>query len=246
MTEEMGLIAQPERRITAKQFAAEIEEARQKAKLLRQIVDSQHLYQTIGTKKHLYVEAWETIAKGYGYIPDIEWTRKAEEGGWEAKAVLKDWGGNVVAGAEAECGTLGDSNWLGRPSFQQRSMAQTRAVGKVCRIALAWVVVLAGYAPTPAEEMDTGSDRSSAKAKPIPKSATEAPPIKSDMSWSSFWSEALKIVGVSGEEGRKKVHTAIAESSMEDWVAKGGTLAAALTMLRNLYNQKPAEGEEMP
>ena len=40
------------------------------------------------------------------------------------------------------------------PQFQLRSMAQTRAGAKALRNALAWVVVLAGYAPTPAEEME--------------------------------------------------------------------------------------------
>ena len=39
------------------------------------------------------------------------------------------------------------------PRFQLRSMAQTRAGAKALRNALAWVVVLAGYRPTPAEEM---------------------------------------------------------------------------------------------
>lgn len=39
------------------------------------------------------------------------------------------------------------------PSFQLRSMAQTRACAKAFRNVLAWVVVLAGYKPTPAEEM---------------------------------------------------------------------------------------------
>jgi hypothetical protein len=38
------------------------------------------------------------------------------------------------------------------PFFQLRSMAQTRAVSKALRNVLAWVVVLAGYNPTPPEE----------------------------------------------------------------------------------------------
>lgn len=41
------------------------------------------------------------------------------------------------------------------PQFQLRSMAQTRAGAKALRNALAWVVVLAGYRPTPAEELPT-------------------------------------------------------------------------------------------
>lgn len=45
------------------------------------------------------------------------------------------------------------------PLFQLRSMAQTRAAAKAMRNALAWVVVLAGYRPTPAEELPTTSGR---------------------------------------------------------------------------------------
>lgn len=40
------------------------------------------------------------------------------------------------------------------PLFQLRSMAQTRACAKALRQVFAWVVVLAGYKPTVAEEMD--------------------------------------------------------------------------------------------
>lgn len=39
------------------------------------------------------------------------------------------------------------------PSFQRRSMAQTRACAKALRNLFAWVLVLAGYKPTPAEEL---------------------------------------------------------------------------------------------
>lgn len=44
------------------------------------------------------------------------------------------------------------------PLFQLRSMAQTRAGAKALRNALAWVVVLAGYKPTPAEELPSRVD----------------------------------------------------------------------------------------
>jgi len=40
------------------------------------------------------------------------------------------------------------------PLFQLKSMAQTRACAKVLRNVLAWVVVLAGYRATPAEELN--------------------------------------------------------------------------------------------
>ena len=59
------------------------------------------------------------------------------------------------------------------PRFQLRSMAQTRAGAKALRNALAWVVVLAGYRPTPAEEM-TG-EREPARSE------EESPLIASDV-----------------------------------------------------------------
>lgn len=40
------------------------------------------------------------------------------------------------------------------PLFQLASMAQTRASAKALRNVLSWVVVLAGYRPTPAEELE--------------------------------------------------------------------------------------------
>jgi hypothetical protein len=60
--------------------------------------------------------------------------------------------GQVVGGAEAYC-MRDEENWAVKPWFQLASMAQTRAGAKALRNVLAWVVVLAGYRPTPAEEL---------------------------------------------------------------------------------------------
>ena len=59
------------------------------------------------------------------------------------------------------------------PRFQLRSMAQTRAGAKALRNALAWVVVLAGYRPTPAEEM-TGERESSKNVEDYQESPAQA------------------------------------------------------------------------
>jgi len=55
------------------------------------------------------------------------------------------------------------------PLFQLRSMAQTRACAKALRNVFAWVVVLAGYKPTVAEEL-TGEEE--------PPEDDKKPPIK--------------------------------------------------------------------
>ncbi len=45
------------------------------------------------------------------------------------------------------------------PTFQLRSMAQTRACAKALRNVLSWVAVLGGYGTTPAEELDDIPDK---------------------------------------------------------------------------------------
>lgn len=46
-----------------------------------------------------------------------------------------------------------EGDWGNRNTNQRISMAGTRATSKALRLLLSWVVVLAGYEPTPAEEM---------------------------------------------------------------------------------------------
>ena len=141
------------RSITPEMYAEALEGAAAKAKLFTSIVEDNRLYVEMRGRKFLTVEAWLTIAEGYGYTADIEWSRPVEGGGWEARAVVKNTFGEAVAHAEAECATRGDGEWQGRASFQQRSMAQTRAISKALAAKLRWVVVLAKYSPTPADEM---------------------------------------------------------------------------------------------
>ena len=66
------------------------------------------------------------------------------------------------------------------PLFQLRSMAQTRACAKAFRNVLAWVVVLAGYRPTPAEEMGNPDRGSSEPPPPFdePPTSKGKPPAK--------------------------------------------------------------------
>lgn len=59
--------------------------------------------------------------------------------------------GACISRASAECGE--EKPWNTRARYARRSMAQTRATGKACRLAFSWVMSLAGYEPTPFEEM---------------------------------------------------------------------------------------------
>lgn len=127
------------------------------AKILVDIVEKNNWSIALeGKKKHLMYEAWQTVGKYYGYTVKTGEANYVEYGdikGFEAKAwVIDNKTGIEIGGAEAAC--LSDEiNWKNKPLFQLKSMAQTRAGSKALRQILGFVAALAGYNPTPAEEM---------------------------------------------------------------------------------------------
>ena len=89
-----------------------------------------------------------------GVFAEVEWSRPTElADGWEARAVARNLAGSTIGAAEAMC-TRTEPNWKGRDDYALRSMAQTRAIAKALRLPLGFIVHLAGFDPTPAEEID--------------------------------------------------------------------------------------------
>lgn len=126
------------------------------AKTLEQVVRKQNLVVRIGQSEHVRVEGWTFLGSMLGVFPVVEWTRpvmhEEEQVGWEARVEARTRGGEVVGAAEAEC-LRSERTWKGRDDYALRSMAQTRAVSKALRLPLGFVMQLAGFNPTPAEEM---------------------------------------------------------------------------------------------
>jgi hypothetical protein len=81
-----------------------------------------------------------------------------KELGFIAIAHAIDAAGRVVSGAEAAC-MYSEPDWGTKPSYQLRSMAQTRACSKVGCNLFAYVLRMAGFCPTPAEEMGPSEKR---------------------------------------------------------------------------------------
>lgn len=71
---------------------------------------------------------------------------------WEARVEVRTAGGVIVGRAEAMC-SRGESTWAKRDDYAVRSMAETRAESRAYRRAIGWIMHMAGYNPTPAEEM---------------------------------------------------------------------------------------------
>jgi hypothetical protein len=83
----------------------------------------------------------------WGMRPKYEWQNEFDSNGkmiWEFNEAK---GKNLPRRKKVQVGEAPT------PLFQLRSMAQTRACGKALSNLFKWVVVLAGYKPTPAEEM---------------------------------------------------------------------------------------------
>ena len=130
-------------------------DAQTKADSLYAVVEKQHLFMQIHDKKYLTVEAWEILGRFCDLTATVEWVKSVElweAQGFEARVVVTDNRGKVVSVAESMC--LNDEpNWKGKPIFQLKSMCQTRAMSKAYRMCLSFIVSLAGYSPTPFEEM---------------------------------------------------------------------------------------------
>lgn len=141
---------------------AVLEQATAQAKVLKDVIRQQKLSTVIQGREHVSVEGWTTLGSMLGVFPVVEWTRElGDDEGWEARVVATTLSGQVVGAAEAMC-SRSESTWRKRESYALRSMAQTRATSKALRLPLGFVMQLAGYSPTPVEEMDyAGSDSGS-------------------------------------------------------------------------------------
>jgi hypothetical protein len=163
------------------EFDDAVDAAKAKAKTFVDIVEQQELFTMIGPSKHLNHEAWETIAAGYGLTAAVDsttyhWKKESDEDNGnelfmvESHAVVLDRDGTIRGGAVASCGR-DEPNWATKPVHQIASMAGTRASAKALRLMLSWVVEIAGYEPTPSEEIVDKKPRAErGKAAATPKS----------------------------------------------------------------------------
>jgi hypothetical protein len=121
---------------------------------LADIIRSRGLYSNIQGRDFVKVEGWTTLAAMLGVSPQEVSVVEHPEGVFTAIVELRRLAtGEVVGRASAECGGPDEKSWANRPRNARRSMALTRATGKACRLAFSWIMTLAGYEVTPAEEM---------------------------------------------------------------------------------------------
>lgn len=146
-----------------------IERAQMVAKPLADIIKQRKLYTPINGKNYVQVDGWTTLGAMLGITPR-EVKSEPIDNGYEAYVELvRGTDGMVIGGASAIC-TRDERNWKSRDDYALKSMAATRATGKAYRLCFSWIMNLAGYESTPAEEMiDAEVIESKPKPKPAPK-----------------------------------------------------------------------------
>jgi hypothetical protein len=160
-----------------------VQSASDLATTLADIINQRALYKTIQGRDYVLCEGWTTLATLCGLMPREVACENLEGVYVAVVSLVRISDGVELTRASAECGGDGDETWQKRPAYARRSMAITRATSKACRIALSWIMHLAGYQVTPAEEMEAvereARERAAEKAKQPP--APEKPLAKPRM-----------------------------------------------------------------
>lgn len=150
------------------------------ADAIRDVIRARGLFTDIQGREYVNIEGWSMTGAIVGVFPRTREVEAVEEGFLEELTITKhDRGGNPyekvypafdgvisyratvdlvmrdggsAGGASAMCSRR-EEQWRDRDDNQIASMAQTRAAAKAYRMTLGFVMPMAGYAPTPAEEM---------------------------------------------------------------------------------------------
>lgn len=117
------------------------------------------------TKEYVTAEGWEVLGTMLGctpYVEEVVEIPSAHKAKFCYKATVSIRQGDVVL-SRAFAIAERNERQKDRPSVY--SMAQTRALGKAYRMALSWIIKMAGYEPTPAEEMPKYNEREALEAR---------------------------------------------------------------------------------
>jgi hypothetical protein len=186
--------------------------------------------------------------ENWGEVSEYEYQDVLDEQGkkiWDRG--LRDGKGGYVR-ERVEVGTKR------KPLFQLQSMAETRASAKCYRLKLSWVAVLAGYAPTPAEEMPKDSrpadHPTQTAAEELPTELKRKAPQSQPSSLPSqpTWCECEHV---SGQHGANPPHACACDGNQ--WINGRGTVcnctafrAKAQEPVTPSYERQPQQRQSAP
>lgn len=197
---------------------AVVERASAIATALAAVLKAKSLTKHIGNRDHVLVEGWTLLGSMLGVFAEVEWTRPLEDG-WEARAAVRTMSGAIVGSGEAMC-TRRESTWRTRDDYALRSMAQTRAVSKALRMPLGFIVQLAGYDPTPADEMP---DHEAPQAR-----QTAAAPPRARISLSDLRQRVSELGEAHGADPAAVLGKPLMDASIEELIEAGKAIVSGV------------------
>lgn len=125
----------------------------QAAKQIKDYIIKNNLSVRIKDSDYVMVEGWQFAGSLMLLFPRIVKVEQLKQGEWLAQAeVVNRKTGEVVGTGYALCSKT-EGKKASFDDYAILSMAQTRAIGKAFRNVIGWIIKLAGYQSTPAEEM---------------------------------------------------------------------------------------------
>lgn len=128
-----------------------LDEAKRVATGLAQTIKDGGMVDCIDGKEFVKVEGWRTLGSILGVVPR-ETAMVQIDQGWQATVEAVTLDGRVVGRATSSC-TKEEKKRANAPTFELQGMAATRATSRALRGPLGFVMQIAGFQATSAEEM---------------------------------------------------------------------------------------------
>jgi hypothetical protein len=157
-----------------------VEKGRAIAKVLSNVIDTHKLYTVIQGRKYVNVEGWITLGNFLGVLPQELKVERSSDGTYTAIVELVSMKSAQVVGRGSAICTPHER--IGKEENVRRSMALTRATSKAYRMGFSWIMALANFATTPAEEMPDEMPRQQTYTKP----AASKPDVRAEKKESTF------------------------------------------------------------
>ncbi len=170
------------------------------ADALKAAIEDRGMVNEISGRKYVRAEGWAMVGAMLGIFARTVSVEVSEVDGdrnitYKAQVDLVTRDGGVVGGATALCSRR-EERWRERDDSQIASMAQTRAAAKAARMTLGFIMPIAGYEATPAEEMDgvepaartqtTAKARGNGSSRGAPKPPDKLETVGDLFTWARF------------------------------------------------------------
>lgn len=126
------------------------------ATVLKRFIVDRQLFTNIKGKNYVNVEGWEFAGASIGIYPVVKEVTNESNGDevkYSCRVELVNISNEKIVGAGVAICSTKESSKRTFDEYAIASMAQTRAIGKAYRNAFGWLMKMAGYEPTTAEEM---------------------------------------------------------------------------------------------